>query len=456
MKRNITAWLLVLCLILGILPTACAAGDPEQSVTVRVVRGGEHGQIALSAATAAPGETVLLTADPEDGYLAEVAAASSGSVPAAPEYRGLDTYAVTMPQGALTLEVSFLPAGGSSHPVQTAVNNPLWGTVTASRTQAREGEAVRIQVAPAPGYILDYIQAADSQGREAEGVFLGEEGGTVRYEARMPGSALSVRAVFAPDPRLGDGYRACVTVDTGLGGGAWLDAETAAPGEIVALICEPDPGYRVARISGVEELTDVGDDTWIFPMPPADVEVHVLFLREENPFLDINETQFCYDSVLWALAQGITEGIDTRHFGPAREITRAEAVTMLWRSAGCPQPGPGENPFRDVPAGCWYETAVRWAVQAGITTGLSADTFGPNEPCTRAQTVTFLWRCLDRPEPARRSIPFTDVEPEGWYAGAVLWATEKGITNGLTESTFGPGETCLRAQLVTFLHRAQP
>ena len=456
MKRTITALILALCIALGIVPTtACAAHSGAQQIAVRVVRGGEHGQIALSASTAAPGETILLTADPEDGYLAEVSAVSTGSVPAAPEYRGLDTYAVTMPEGNLTLEVSFLPAGGRSHPVQTSVNDDLWGAVTVSRNRAREGEAVRIEVIPAPGFVLERIRAEDSRGREAEGIFLGTEEGVIRYEARMPGSALSIRAVFAPDPRQSGGYRAAVTVDTGLGGGAWLDTETACPGEIVALICEPDPGYRPARISGVEELTDVGDGVWIFPMPPADVEVHVLFLREENPFLDINETQFCYDSVLWALEQGITEGIDARHFGPTQQVTRAAVVTMLWRHAGCPAPDSGENPFRDVPAGSWYEAAVRWAVQEGITTGLSTDTFGPAEPCTRAQTVTFLWRSLDKPQQSRRGIPFTDVEPESWYTGAVLWALEQGITTGLSTDTFGPGEICLRAQLITFLHRAQ-
>ena len=118
-------------------------------------------------------------------------------------------------------------------------------------------------------------------------------------------------------------------------------------------------------------------------------------------------------------------------------------------------PDSGENPFRDVPAGSWYEAAVRWAVQEGITTGLSADTFGPAEPCTRAQTVTFLWRSLDKPQQSRRGIPFTDVEPESWYTGAVLWALEQGITTGLSADTFGPGEICLRAQLITFLHRSQ-
>lgn len=455
MKHKLTALILAICVTLGILPgRAWASGDGEGSISLRVIRGGEHGRVSLSAATAGPGETVLLTADPEDGYLAEIAAISTGSVPEMPDYQGLDIYAIPMPDGDLTLEVSFVPAEGSSHPVEITVNEPDWGTVTVSRTQAREGEAVLIDVTPAPGFVLENIRAEDSRGREAEGIYLGGDDGTIRYEARMPGSALTIRADFAP--ATGEtAYRASVTVDTELGGSAFLDTETACPGETVVLICVPDPGYRVARVTGTEELIQVGSNTWIFAMPPADVDLHVLFLRTENPFLDVNETQYFYDSVLWALVRGITEGIDGHHFGPGYEVSRSAVVTMLWRHAGCPKPAPWKNPFTDVPAGSWYEQAVRWAVQCGITTGLSDGTFGPAEPCNRAQVVTFLWRYIGQPHPGRTENPFCDVEDGSWYTQSVLWALENGITTGLSDDTFGPNNTCLRAQLVTFLHRSQ-
>ena len=455
MKHKIIALILALCAALGILPArACAAGTVEGKVAVRVVWGSDHGRVALSETTAAAGETVLLTADPQDGYLAEVIAVGTEAIPEVPQYQGLDTYAITMPRGDLTLEVSFAPASGKHNPVRTAVNNSQWGTVTASRTEAKAGEAVRIDVTPAPGCTLERIRVEDGRGKEAKGYYLGESGGTIRYEAVMPGSELSIQAFFARESQSIE-YRATVTVDTGLGGSAWLDTGTAIPGEVVALVCRPASGYRVAQVTGAEGLKDVGDNTWIFAMPSADVELHVLFLRKDNPFLDINETQYCYDSVLWALKRGITEGIDEQHFGPQRPISRAAVVTMLWRCAGCPEPDAGALSFRDVPAGSWFEKAVRWAVQRGITTGLSADTFGPNESCNRAQAVTFLWRYSGCSEVKNGKLPFSDVETGSWYAQAVQWALEKGITTGLTADAFGPNESCQRAQLVTFLHRAQ-
>lgn len=455
MKHKLIALMLALCAALGILPgRVCAAGSGEGKVTARVVWGSDHGRVALSETSAAPGETVLLTADPKDGYLAEVIAVGTEAIPQPPRYEGENIYAVTMPRGDLTLEVSFAPAPGQNHPLRTSVNNSQWGAVTASRTQAKAGEAVRIEVTPAPGCTLDHIRVEDGRGKEPTGIYLGESGGTIRYEAVMPGSELSIQAFFARESQPAE-YHAMVTVDTGLGGSAWLDTETAVPGEVVALVCQPESGYRVARVTGADGVKNVGNNTWIFAMPPADVELHVLFLRKENPFLDINETQYCYSSVLWALNRGITEGIDDQHFGPERDISRAAVVTMLWRCAGCPEPNAGTQPFRDVPAGCWFDKAVRWAVQRGITTGLTADTFGPNESCTRAQAVTFLWRYSGRPEPNGGKSPFADVEQDSWYAQAVRWAVETGITTGLTADTFGPRQFCQRAQLVTFLHRAQ-
>jgi hypothetical protein len=127
-------------------------------------------------------------------------------------------------------------------------------------------------------------------------------------------------------------------------------------------------------------------------------------------------------------------------------------VTFLWRAAGSPEPKSQNNPFTDVASGSFYEKPVLWAVENGITNGTSATTFGPNEPCNRAQVVTFLWRAMGRPT-AEAESPFTDVKTGDFYYEAVLWALENGITNGISATEFGAGNPCNRAQVVTFLYR---
>jgi hypothetical protein len=184
------------------------------------------------------------------------------------------------------------------------------------------------------------------------------------------------------------------------------------------------------------------------------VELKVLFLRRDNPFLDVNETQFYHDSVLWAVENGITNGVDETHFDPMGVCNRAQVVTLLWRAAGSPVRGRAENPFTDVPDGVWYADAVLWAVENGITNGVSADRFAPDEVCNRAQVVTFLHRAGGSPDPELEENPFSDVDQRSWYADPVLWALEKGVTTGASDTTFNPNGQCLRAQVVTFLYRA--
>lgn len=172
-----------------------------------------------------------------------------------------------------------------------------------------------------------------------------------------------------------------------------------------------------------------------------------------NPFTDVPEKSFYYEPVLWAVDQGITNGTSPTTFSPNSDLLRSQVVVMLWRAAGKPEPASMDNPFTDVPAGSSYLKAVLWAVEEGITNGLTPTTFGPLGVCTRAQVVTFLWRYLDQPE-VQAENPFTDV-PEGkWYTTPVLWAVETGITNGMSATTFGGSTNCTRAHMVTFLYRA--
>ena len=173
----------------------------------------------------------------------------------------------------------------------------------------------------------------------------------------------------------------------------------------------------------------------------------------ENPFTDVRNGQYYYDAVLWAVENGVTTGTSATTFGPEEGCTRAQVVTFLWRAAGQPAPASSTNPFTDVKPGAYYYNAVLWAVEKGITNGTSDTTFGPDETCTRAQIVTFLWRYEGQPTPTSTNNPFADVRTSAYFGSAVLWAVEKGITNGTSATTFAPEDTCTRAQVVTFLYR---
>ena len=154
------------------------------------------------------------------------------------------------------------------------------------------------------------------------------------------------------------------------------------------------------------------------------------------------------------MEKGITMGIDDTHFNPAGVCTRAQVVTFLWRDAGSPSPESAVNPFTDVPAGKWYTDAVLWAVETGITLGMDATHFSPDSVCSRAQVITFLHRANGSPEPTLQENPFTDVKDRSWYAAPVLWALEHGITSGTAATHFSPDDQCTRGQVVTFLYRA--
>ena len=169
-------------------------------------------------------------------------------------------------------------------------------------------------------------------------------------------------------------------------------------------------------------------------------------------FVDVVEDSYYEDAVIWAAEEGITNGTDETHFSPEALCTRAQAVTFLWRAAGRPAPKGAAMPFTDVPTGTYYYDAVLWAAENGITLGTSATTFSPEMSCTRAHIVTFLWRAEQSPA-VGSACPFTDVDLTAYYAGAVLWAAENRITLGTTATTFSPDEDCTRAQIVTFLYR---
>ena len=171
-----------------------------------------------------------------------------------------------------------------------------------------------------------------------------------------------------------------------------------------------------------------------------------------NPFVDVPEDSWYINPVLWAVENKVTSGVDETHFAPNAACTRAQVVTFLWAAQGKPEPAPGDNPFVDVKEDDWFCKAVLWASQNGITAGVDDTHFGPNETCVREQVVTFLWAAEGKPASAA-SVAFPDVAPGAWYYAPVAWALENGVTSGLDDGTFGVGAVCTRAQVVTFLWR---
>ena len=170
-------------------------------------------------------------------------------------------------------------------------------------------------------------------------------------------------------------------------------------------------------------------------------------------FSDVTVSDYFYQAVLWALEKNVTNGLTDTTFAPQLSCTRAQMVTFLWRAAGSPAPKATVNPFTDVPAGAYYEKAVLWAIENGVTQGTSAATFSPDAVCTRGQMAAFLYRSKNSPAVSGAS-PFTDVQPADYYADAVVWATENDITNGIGNNQYGPAQPCTRGQIVTFLYRA--
>lgn len=201
------------------------------------------------------------------------------------------------------------------------------------------------------------------------------------------------------------------------------------------------------------DLRDLGGGKYSFTMPDSSVSISVTFspVAPAGPFTDLVEGTYYYDAVQWAVENGITTGTSATTFSPDAPCTRAEIVTFLWRAAGSPA-AEGEDPFTDVPRDSYYYDAVLWAVSQGITVGTSATTFSPNTFCTRAQAVTFLYRAAGCPA-ALGEIPFADVVSGAYYTDAVQWAVSKGVTVGSSPTTFSPDRDCSRAQIVTFLYR---
>ena len=233
----------------------------------------------------------------------------------------------------------------------------------------------------------------------------------------------------------------------------------AERGDTVTITVTPDKGYTLETLTvtdknGKEVKLTEKNGKYAFTMPASKVTVTATFMDDNtmlNFFVDVKASDYYYDAVLWAAQNGITSGTDAEHFSPNQPCTRAQIVTFLWRAAGSPEPK-SMSSFSDVSADSYYAKAVAWAVENGITTGTGDGKFSPDATCTRAQSVTFLFRAIGKLVDSKAE--FSDVLTDSYYANAVAWAVENGVTNGIGDGLFGPDNSCTRAQIVTFLFRA--
>ena len=315
------------------------------------------------------------------------------------------------------------------------------------------------------GKKLASLPTATRSGRYSfDGWYTKKNGGTKITTATLFDKDTTVYAHWTYTGSTGGGVTTYpITVKSAKNGDVTASHKSAAKGTTITLTVDPDKGYVLDTLTVLDgkdkeiKLTEK-NGKYTFTMPASKVTVEAMFKAEQstgkNPFTDVPAGSYYEDAVIWAVDKGITTGTSATTFNPNGICTRAQAVTFLWRAAGSPAAKSAVMPFTDVKAGSYYYDAVLWAVENGITKGTSDTMFSPDATCTRAQIVTFLWRSQKSPA-AGTANPFADVAADTYYIDAVLWAVKHNITVGTTFSIFSPDEECTRAQIVTFLYRAR-
>ena len=295
------------------------------------------------------------------------------------------------------------------------------------------------------------------------GVYLTDPSGALASNYYVSSTANGVWTVSYSAPSSGGGSssssrRYDVSAPSVKHGDVTVSPKSASKGDTVTITVKPDSGYELDTLtvkdaSGSKiKVKDKGDGKFTFTMPASKVTVSAEFAEIETlDFADVPTDAYYYEAVKWAAKKGITGGIGNGLFGPNQPCTRAQIVTFLWRAAGSPEPK-SMSSFSDVFTDSYYAKAVAWAVENGITTGTGDGKFSPDATCTRAQSVTFLFRAIGKLVDSKAE--FSDVLTDSYYANAVAWAVENGVTNGIGDGLFGPDNSCTRAQIVTFLFRA--
>ena len=275
-----------------------------------------------------------------------------------------------------------------------------------------------------------------------------------------PGTTCSVCHKYTSYPYVPGAPTYPATAPAVPNGTVTVSPANASKGANVTVTVKPKEGYVLETLTVTDKngdelkLTDKGNGKYTFTMPGSKVEVKATFMEDNsvfNFFYDVPNDAFFYEAVKWAVKSGVTNGLSDTMFGPYESCTRAQIVTFLWRAAGSPEPKTASS-FADVPASAYYAKAVAWAIENGITNGMTETTFAPDATCTRGQSVTFLYRALKGT--ASGSTNFTDVKSDTFYADAINWAVANNVTNGTSNTTFSPNADCTRAEIVTFLYRA--
>lgn len=332
------------------------------------------------------------------------------------------------------------------------VNTDGNGTASADHAKAVAGTEIKLTAKADSGYHFKEWQVVKG-------------GMTItNNKFTMPDEAVEIMAIFEKNASTGTGGGGVttypITVKSAKNGDVTASHKSAAKGTTVTLTVDPDKGYVLDTLTVLDDkdkeikLTEK-NGKYVFTMPSGKVTVAGRFKVEQpagkHPFTDIPSGAYYENAVIWAADKGITGGTSATTFSPNGICTRAQAVTFLWRAAGSPATK-SMNSFADVPADAYYAKAVAWAVENGITSGTGGGKFSPDATCTRAQIVTFLYRAAGSPAVSGGSV-FSDVKAGAYYADAVTWAANKGITGGIGNGLFGSDNNCTRAQIVTFLYR---
>ena len=276
-----------------------------------------------------------------------------------------------------------------------------------------------------------------------------------------PGTTCSVCHKYTSYPYVPGAPTYPATAPAAPNGTVTISPANASKGANVTVTVKPNDGYVLETLTVTDKngdelkLTDKGNGKYTFTMPGSKVEVKATFMEDNsvfNFFYDVPNDAFFYEAVKWAVKSGVTNGLSDTMFGPYESCTRAQIVTFLWRAAGSPEPKATTSAMTDLNPNAYYYKAVLWAIENGITDGMTETTFAPDATCTRGQSVTFLHRALGKK--VESSASFTDVKSDAFYADAINWAVANNVTNGTSNTTFSPNADCTRAEIVTFLYRA--
>ena len=377
----------------------------------------------------------------------------------------VEAKAADLAKGKLTFEAS---------PVATVkVNGTATGTTVPVTNDMLNGNAITVKLPLPTGFNPEQIKHISSDGsveyflktaKRGANTFEIKDGCAVFTITKFSTFELSGTVTYV-EPSYYSGSSSdptySVTVDKTENGSVTVSPKNASKGDTVTVTVKPDSGYVLEALTVTDKngneltLKDKGDGKYTFTMPAGKVEVKATFVEDNsmlNFFYDVPNGAYFYEAVKWAVKNGITTGVGNDLFAPEQPCTRAQIVTFLWRAAGSPEPKGTAAGMTDVVSGSYYEKAVAWAIENGITTGTTATTFSPDATCTRGQSVTFLYRALKGT--ASGSANFTDVKSDAFYADAINWAVANNVTNGTSNTTFSPNADCTRAEIVTFLYRA--